>query len=132
MPLCTVDIPTACRGVREAESGINIKSYRQRTSDEREYLRDSDGTVTGFFHCFNLMQEGTISGEIVTNIDAVLGGWSSFGTALTLANPYDGYGVSTGDFYPLDIETTETEGEICSVTVNIERYPEVSGSSTVL
>ena len=132
MPLCTVDIPTACRGVREAESGINIKSYRQRTSDEREYLRDSDGTVTGFFHCFNLMQEGTISGEIVTNIDAVLGGWSSFGTALTLANPYDGYGVSSGDFYPLDIETTETEGEICSVTVNIERYPEVSGSSTVL
>jgi|DEB0MinimDraft_4_1074332.scaffolds.fasta_scaffold217982_1 hypothetical protein len=132
MPLCTVDIPTACRGVREAESGINIKSYRQRTSDEREYLRDSDGTVTGFFHCFNLMQEGTIEGEIVTNIDAVLGGWTSFGTALTLANPYDGYGVTTGDFYPLDIETTETEGEICSVTVNIERYPEVSGSSTVL
>jgi len=132
MPLCTVDIPTACRGVREAESGINIKSYRQRTSDEREYLSDSDGTVTGFFHCFNLMQEGTIEGEIVTNIDAVLGGWTSFGTALTLANPYDGYGVTTGDFYPLDIETTETEGEICSVTVNIERYPEVSGSSTVL
>ena len=132
MPLCTVDIPTACRGVREVESGINIKSYRQRTSDEREYLRDSDGTVTGFFHCFNLMQEGTIEGEIVTDITAVLGGWSSFGTALTLANPYDGYGVTTGDFYPLDIETTETEGEICSVTVNIERYPEVSGSSTVL
>jgi len=132
MPLCTVDIPTACRGVREVESGINIKSYRQRTSDEREYLRDSDGTVTGFFHCFNLMQEGTIEGEIVTDVTAVLGGWSSFGTALTLANPYDGYGVTTGDFYPLDIETTESEGEICSVTVNIERYPEVSGSSTVL
>lgn len=132
MPLCTVDIPTACRGVREAESGINIKSYTQRTSDEREYLRDSDGTVTGFYHCFNLMQEGTIEGEIVTTIDAVLGGWSSFGTALTLANPYDGYGVSTGDFYPLDIETKENEGEICSVTVNIERYPEVSGSSTVI
>ena len=70
MPLCTVDIPTACRGVREVESGINIKSYRQRTSDEREYLRDSDGTVTGFFHCFNLMQEGTIEGEIVTDITA--------------------------------------------------------------
>jgi hypothetical protein len=132
MPLCTVDIPTACRGVREAESGINIKSYRQRTSDEREYLRDSDGTVTGYFHCFNLMQEGTISGEIITTIDTVLGGWSSFGTALTLANPYDGYGVTTGDFYPLDIETNESEGEICSVTINIERHPEVSGSSTVL
>ena len=71
-------------------------------------------------------------GEIVTDVTAVLGGWSSFGTALTLANPYDGYGVTTGDFYPLDIETTESEGEICSVTVNIERYPEVSGSSTVL
>jgi len=132
MPLCTVDIPTACRGVREVESGINIKSYRQRTSDEREYLRDSDGTVTGFFHCFNLMQEGTIEGEIVTDVTAVLGGWSSFGTALTLANPYDGYGGTPRDFYPLDIETTESEGEICSVTVNIERYPEVSGSSTVL
>jgi len=132
MALCSVDIPTACRGVRNAETGINIKSYRQRTEDPREYIRDSDGTPTGFFHCFYLRQEATIEGEIITSIDAVLGGWTSFGTALTLANPYNGYGVSSGDWYPLDIETSEEEGEICSATINMERYPEISGGSLVL
>lgn len=132
MALCSVNIPQACRGVRFPEVGINIKSYRQRTEDPKELVRSPDGSPYGFYHCTDLRQEGTIEGEIVTDIDAVIGGWTSFGVPLTLANPYDGYGVSTGDWYPVDVETNEEEGETCTATINIERWPEVTGTSVVV
>ena len=125
MALCAVNVATACRGVRNPESGINIKKYRQRTEDPKEYLRDADGCPYAFYHCFDLRQEGTIEGEIITPIAQVLGGWSNFGAALTLANPYNGYGVTTGSWYPNDIETNEEEGQNCTATVNIQRHPQV-------
>ena len=123
MALCEVNITTACRGIRNDETGLNIKSYTQRTEDPKEYVTDKDGAPTGFYHCFGKKQTGTIEGEIITTIDGVLGGLTDFGAALTLANPYDGYGVTEGDWFVDDVETSEAESEVCSATVNITRHP---------
>lgn len=122
MALCEVNIATTCRGLRFDETGLNIKSYTQRTEDPKEYVTDKDGSPTGFYHCFLKKQTGTIEGEIITAIDGVLG-IVDFGTAMTLANPYDGYGVDAGDWFVDDVETSEAESENCTATVNISRHP---------
>lgn len=120
-----------CRGLRDSEDGAIITSYRQRTEDPKEYIRDEEGNVSGFYHGQDRNQTGTIAGEINGPVWDVFGanGKSFFGVPLDLNNPYDGYdfhaGSEPGRFYFDSIETTESRGEVCTFSAEITRYPGV-------
>lgn len=121
MSLCRVNAANHKRGLRSAESGLDLESFRQITTDPKEYIRDSNGSRTGFFHCFDATQRVAITGNIITDMDAVMG--VAFGTSLTIANAYDGYGVTAGAWYLEDIETNEAKGQIATASLNAERTP---------
>lgn len=133
MALCTLNGPdaTGCRGVRHGETGAIITSFRQRTEDPKEYIRDEDGCRIGFYHGTDLAQTATIQGELISPPNDVFSSFnkSFFGVPLNLNNPYDGYDVTGGDWYFDSIETNEQRGENCTFTAEISRSEGISGIS---
>lgn len=121
MSLCRVNAANHKRGLRSSESGLDLESFRKITRDPKEYIRNADGSRTGFFHCFDIEQQATITGNVITDFDSVMS--VAFGTSLTIANAYDGYGVTAGAWYLEDIETNEQKGAIATATLNAMRTP---------
>jgi len=122
MALTRVNAPNHMRGLRNAESAIDLNSFRQRTNNPKEYIRNSDGGRIGFFHGFDAEAAITIEGNITTaTADLVMA--AAFGAALTIANDYDGYGVTAGTWTLEDIETSESKGALASATLNAIRLP---------
>lgn len=121
MALCRVNATSHKRGLRNAETAIDLESFRQTTRDPKEFIRNADGSRTGFFHCFDAEQTATITGNIITDPDGVMG--VAFGASLTIANAYSGYGVTAGAWYLEDVETSEQKGVIATATINVMRTP---------
>lgn len=107
------------RGIASAQTDINISSYTERFENPKEYILDRFGGRTGFAHDFDPSSTVTISGEVTTDDNAVMG--VAFGTALTVANGIDGYDVTTGDYLLDDIEISLERGSFRSATANLTR-----------
>lgn len=117
------------KGVTAAETGINISDFRQSWSDEKMMVEDKAGSPTGFVHNFLVASNCTITGE--TNVASGSGGFASvlgvaFGTAETVSNATDGYGVSAGGWYMDDIEISQSRGSLATATVNLTRHPDIT------
>lgn len=107
------------RGVASAESDINISSYTERFENPKEYILDRFGGRTGFAHDFDPSSTVTLSGEVTTSNELVLG--VAFGVAQTVANSIDGYDVTTGDYLLDDIEISLERGSFRQATANLTR-----------
>lgn len=113
------------KGVASAETAINISDFRQGWNDEKILVENKAGSPTGFVHNFLVSSTCTITGEINTSaLSGVLG--VAFGTAETIANSTDGYGVSAGGWYMDDIEISQSRGALATATINFSRYPDIT------
>ncbi len=113
------------KGVAAAETGINISDFRQGWSDEKIYIENKGGSPTGFVHNFLVASTCTITGEVNTSaLSGVLG--VAQGTAETIANSTDGYGVSAGGWYMGDIEISQSRGVLATSTINFTRHPDIT------
>jgi hypothetical protein len=113
------------KGVAAAETGINISDFRQGWSDEKIYIENKGGSPTGFVHNFLVASTCTITGEVNTSaLSGVLG--VAQGTAETIANSTDGYGVSAGGWYMDDIEISQSRGALATSTINFTRHPDIT------
>ena len=121
-----------CQGVRQTETGALLSGYRQLTEDQKEFIRDEDNSIIGFYHGTDRRQSGTMQGELVAGgaINDIFeaDGKSFYGVQLNLNNPYDGYDVTAGSWYFDSIETSEERRENCTFTAEISRWPNVSGT----
>ena len=114
------------RGVTNAESGINISSFRQSFQNEKEWLPDRFGGRTGFAHDFDPHSTMTIEGEISTALGSVMS--AAFGTAITVANETDGYDTTTGDTFLEDIEESQDRGGWATASLTLIRCAGVTVS----
>jgi hypothetical protein len=113
------------KGVAAAETAINISDFRQGWSDEKILVENKGGSPTGFVHNFLVASTCTITGEVNTSaLSSVLG--VAFGTAETIANSTDGYGVTAGGWYMDDIEVSQSRGSLATATINFTRHPDIT------
>lgn len=113
------------KGVASAETGINISDFRQGWNDEKILVENKAGSPTGFVHNFLVSSTCTITGETNTSaLSGVLG--VAQGTAETIANSTDGYGVSAGGWYMDDIEISQSRGALATATINFTRHPDIA------
>lgn len=113
------------KGVASAETAINISGFRQNWTDEKLLIENKAGSPTGFVHNFMVSSTCTITGEVNTSsLDSVLG--VAFGTAETIANSTNGYGVTQGGWYMDDIEVNQERGSLATATINFTRLPDIA------
>jgi hypothetical protein len=131
MPTPTyVAVSNFVKGVVAAETGINISDYRQGFTDEKMFIEDKSGSPTGFVHNFLVASTCTITGEVNTATNVVLG--AKFGITEVIANAITGYdkpGTSSpivvGSFFLDDIEITQSRGSLATATANFTRHPDI-------
>lgn len=113
------------KGVSAAETAINISDFRQGWTNEKIYIENKGGSPTGFVYNFLTASTCTITGEVNSSaLSGVLG--VAFGTAETIANSTDGYGITTGGWYMDDIEVSQSRGALATATVNFTRHPDIT------
>jgi len=93
------------RGIRNDETGINIKEFKTKVEPEfTEELKDRVNTCRGFAQG-PMMATVTISGEVNTGLTGVMA--SVLGTSLTTANSRAYFGAPSTGLYLMNGEVTE-------------------------
>ena len=101
-----------------AETGILIQTVSNKTSSEKNEVRDEQGNFA-LIAFFNPLRKITVNGVIVgtTGIAA-----AAPGVALTIANIGTSHGVTTGGVYTDDVEVAGTNTEFTKITTNATQY----------
>lgn len=125
MPTPTyVSAASTVKGVTAAETGINISGFTQSFTDEKLLLENKHGSPVGFVHNFLVASTCTITGEVTTALNAVLG--VAFGVAETISNAISGYGNTTGGYYMDDVEIAQERGGWATATINFTKHPDIT------
>jgi len=80
---------------------------------------DRHGGRTGFAYDYDASSTVTISGEVNTATDSVCS--AAFGTAMTIGNEIDGYGLTTGDQLLDDITIDQDRESFISASLTLTR-----------
>lgn len=114
---------TAVRGVGSAETGSEVDTFTESWEDPKDYLLGENGQRKGFAHGYDPSVTTTVSGEItaITGIPAV-----EFGTAATLANETDDFGVTAGGQYLDSVSIPQGREAWKTIDANFTRLPLIS------
>lgn len=107
------------RGIENAQTGINIQSHSESFENPKEYILDRFGGRTGFAHDYDKSSTVTISGEVSTATDAVMS--AAFGSAMTIGNEIDSYGVTTGDQLLDSIQVDQDRESFVTASLTLTR-----------
>lgn len=116
-----VNLTGAQRGVESDESGLNIRSYKVRAVNPKEFLKNKDGQTRGFAVDVDPHIEIELEGEQLGASAGLRA--ATFLTALTLANDKDLGGQSAGAVYLDDIEDSQGREDWRSFSLKASRYP---------
>jgi hypothetical protein len=117
MPVTTIGTIGATWGLT-AETGILVQTVSNKTSREKNEVRDEQGDFA-LIAFYNPLRKIAVSGVIVgsTGIAA-----AAPGVALTIANIGSGNGVATGGVYTDDVDITAGNTEFKKIAVNATQY----------
>ena len=115
-----VSAGSVTRGIPLVQTGVNLESHRERFENPKDYILDIFGGRTGFAYNFDESSTLTLAGETNTATPQLALG-VAYGTALTVANQVDGFGVASGGYYLDDIEINLARESKAAVTANLTR-----------